>query len=638
MNNKQLAFHLAGLGFYIFPCREKDYVSRDGKTFPVKSPYWDKDHLANGQEDATINAGKIRVWWQRWPSAYVGIYLARSGCFAVDIDRHEDKPDGLKAWQGLIEQLAGGSKTEVGPAQQTPSGGYHLLFKAPPGLTLPGKLAPGVDLKFNGYVCTGEPGYKTLDGHGWDTPIPDAPGWMLKLFEDLNRKETARPAPAADANRDEVAVYWLERYAGETAPGRRNWDGFYLACQLFYLDLPITEAEGYMRDYARQVPQVAADRYTEDEAIATLKSVYANVTKKDPAIPRQFFRRTGERESRMETSKPKTLTFTDIQEPPEAPPMQFIEAPAGRPRYVIRTAADALKPQPPIEYIVDKLITAGSLGVWYGEPGAKKTYSLVSLAVCVAAGLSWLEFPTHKAPVLIIDEESGENRLARRISEALRGEGCGEDTPLFYISLAGFKMDSESDPTILQAIIEEYGAKLVILDALADVMGGDENSKEDTQPIFTELRRIADRTGAAIILIHHSNKMGGYRGSSAIKGAVDLMVKVESADGQSIVDFASEKNRDGDKQKWAAIATWLPQEGTFTLRSIIPDKIAHHSKSDQHVLDYLAEHGASPIPDIMNAAATCSPQAARQAVYHLADAGEIRRTNPGAKVAIYELS
>ena len=81
-------------------------------------------------------------------------------------------------------------------------------------------------------------------------------------------------------------------------------------------------------------------------------------------------------------------------------------------RYVIRDASYALAPLPPIEWIIDQLISEGSVNLFYGEPGSKKTYSLLSLGVCVALGKSWLRFDTSQQDVLIIDEESGERRLA----------------------------------------------------------------------------------------------------------------------------------------------------------------------------------------------------------------------------------
>lgn len=297
-----------------------------------------------------------------------------------------------------------------------------------------------------------------------------------------------------------------------------------------------------------------------------------------------------------------------------------------RPRWVIRTAADALAPQPEVEYVLKGLITAGSVNLFYGEPGSKKTYAMIALAVDVASGLPWVEFGVEPRKVLIVDEESGERRLLRRLGEALRGEGLGPETRVSFVSLAGFKLDDQNDARVLQALIESEGAGLVVIDALADIMTGDENSKQDTQPIFTALRKIAEETNAAIIVIHHSNKAGGYRGSTAIKGAVDLMVQVESENGKNVITFKSEKARDELPQEWSAIATWI--EDRFFLRPCENEKSTHYSKAESYVLRFLEEHGASPIPAITGAADTCSPKSAQLAIYSLAGKGKIYRTNP----------
>lgn len=334
--------------------------------------------------------------------------------------------------------------------------------------------------------------------------------------------------------------------------------------------------------------------------------------------------------AKLDPDERRSLYSAAINPPKPEPEQWDIEV---KPRYDIRTAADALKPQPPVEYVVDRLITAGSVCVFYGEPGAKKTYAMVSLIVAVAGGLPWLDFKTKQCPVLFVDEESGEVRLSRRLGEALRGERCGSDLPLFYVCLAGLKLDDKLEALELENMITTTGAKLVILDALADIMAGDENSKQDTQPIFTALRKIADRTGAAIVIIHHSNKLGGYRGSSAIKGAVDLMVKVDSEDGKEIINFTSEKNRDGERQKWAALATWLEgdPEGTFTLRKLEATNEQHFNNSQTFVMNYLRDNGAQTLSDIMNSADMCSPAAAKLAVYSLVKLNEVYRTNPGAQ-------
>jgi len=308
------------------------------------------------------------------------------------------------------------------------------------------------------------------------------------------------------------------------------------------------------------------------------------------------------------------------------------------PRFVVRNAAYALSPQPPIEWVIEQLIAEGSLSVFYGEPGSKKTYSLLSLAVCVAIGRPWLGYDSHPRKVLIIDEESGERRLTLRIGAAIRGEFGDANTPLEYVSLAGFKLDDKNDAEELSQLIQDRDAGLTIIDALADVMVGDENSKQDTQPIFSTLRKIAERTNTAIIVIHHSNKSGGYRGSSAIKGALDLMVKIASEDGSNWVYFKSEKTRDSEAVKFAGVATWTEDQFYLSIAEG-SEKLQTQPPSHEFVINYLTKHGATTVSDIMDHADICSPEAARKAIYTLAREDVIKRVNAGGqgKAAIYSL-
>lgn len=310
-------------------------------------------------------------------------------------------------------------------------------------------------------------------------------------------------------------------------------------------------------------------------------------------------------------------------------------------RYAIRNASYALSPHPPIEWIVEQLISEGSVNLFYGDPGTKKTYSMLSLAVCVALGKSWLGYVTKPRQVLIIDEESGDRRFALRLGATIRGELGDESTPIQFVCLAGFRLDNKIDVIELQELIEKTGAGMVIIDALADVMEGDENSKQDTQPVFTALRRIAETTNAAIIVIHHSNKKGGYRGSSAIKGALDLMVKIESEEGSHLISFTSEKTRDIEAVRFAGEATWT-EDQFFLIEFELSDKPKKRNKSKKYVIRYLSEHGVSPLQTIMDASDSCSSNAARQAVYSLVEDGEVYRTNPnesgrGVK-ALYDLT
>ncbi len=227
--------------------------------------------------------------------------------------------------------------------------------------------------------------------------------------------------------------------------------------------------------------------------------------------------------------------------------LDSITATEGRSLPVVYSAADALVPQPPLEWVVANLIPACSVGMLVGAPGSKKTFSLLDLAVRAAAGQDWLGFKTRASSILIFDEESGPHRIKRRLSGAIRAHDGNGSLPIHFTSLAHFDLRNPVDLDNISHLIRTYQAKMVILDALADFMlGADENSVQFVQPVFQSLRQIAEENQCAIIVVHHLNKMGGYRGSSAILGAVDFLIKQISENGSSLITFETEKLRDGE--------------------------------------------------------------------------------------------
>lgn len=310
-----------------------------------------------------------------------------------------------------------------------------------------------------------------------------------------------------------------------------------------------------------------------------------------------------------------------------------------KPRYEILSAMDALQPQPPIDWIVDGLISAGSVNVFYGEGGSKKTWALLDMGICVACGDDWLNFKTQAGNVLVIDEESGQRRIKRRMGEVLRGHNANSSTPVFCVSLAGFDFGNPNDIGELYNLISNTRARLVIIDALADVMPGrDENAVKDVQPVFLALRRIAEETQAAIVIIHHANKGGSYRGSTAIKGALDLLLSVESKTGSTEITFKTEKARDTTASSFEASANFM--SNMFLLTPSAPSILEPFNKGQMHVLLYLLEHGASTVKDISYKTDSCSIGTARSSVYELIAKELVKRVNGGGRgvAAIVDLT
>jgi len=308
--------------------------------------------------------------------------------------------------------------------------------------------------------------------------------------------------------------------------------------------------------------------------------------------------------------------------------------------FIVKSAADAFTVQPAIDYLVDDLLAPGWLAVFFGHPGTKKTWVLLVLSVCVALGKKFLGYATVQRRVLWIDEESGDSYISRRIAAVIRGELGDDQTPIDFLSLQGFRFDNP-DPTKdaldLTTIINDGGYGLVVIDALADVMSGDENLVKDVRPVFQNLKLVASTTGAAIVLIHHSNKAGAYRGSSFIKGNVDTMIHIESDTGSDLIRFSTEKIREGEPQTWGARAVWDPDQFYLQMSQAQNPK-SKFTNSEIFVIQYLDTNGASTVNDIIINADICTSESARSSIYKLAQQGITYRKPAAGKNAIYDLT
>ena len=106
----------------------------------------------NGFYDATTEQAQIREWWTQHPDANVGIRVGvESNLLVIDVDNK----GGKKGSAELTELEKRYGPLPITHTVKTPTGGFHFYFAFPDELKreqLKSELAPGVDLKFNGYV------------------------------------------------------------------------------------------------------------------------------------------------------------------------------------------------------------------------------------------------------------------------------------------------------------------------------------------------------------------------------------------------------------------------------------------------------------------------------------------------------
>jgi hypothetical protein len=306
---------------------------------------------------------------------------------------------------------------------------------------------------------------------------------------------------------------------------------------------------------------------------------------------------------------------------------------------VIRNSADALAAPPQVDWLIEDLFIRPSLNVLVGDPGSKKTLLALDMATCLALGKPWLGRTTVPTPTLYLDEETGVPRLWSRINGVLHAHAATAETPFHFLSLSGYDLRDANEMGDLMQKVQEVHAGLLVIDALADVIrGGDENSVLSTYPVMNYLRHLAEFTHAAVLILHHTNKTGIFRGSSAISAAVDLMLSIESPANSTLIELRPLKTRDASPEPFSARIHfegnkfWLtPEQATSQHR---------FAQVESAILDLLASAKTQTTPDLMQALDTFSPASIRQAIYDLKISGYIARVNGSKRgtVAAFQLT
>jgi hypothetical protein len=187
-----------------------------------------------------------RAWSERWAGSNIGVAPGRAGLVGIDLDCHGELPadwralPGLKDGRDVFAQLlewAGEKQLPETFWVQTPSGGWHLIFRAlADGREIrnsAGLLGPGIDVRgVGGYLLgagsvIGGRAYELLDDQD---PAP-LPAWIARRLAPQPQTPVTRPGPRIGGNVP-ARLRGLAEHVRSGPPGDRNGRLFWAACRL----------------------------------------------------------------------------------------------------------------------------------------------------------------------------------------------------------------------------------------------------------------------------------------------------------------------------------------------------------------------------------------------------------------------
>lgn len=323
---------------------------------------------------------------------------------------------------------------------------------------------------------------------------------------------------------------------------------------------------------------------------------------------------------------------------------------------------------PDREWIVQDWLPVGSVTSLYGGAGYGKTLLAQQLQTAVSAGQTFLGLETMQCPVLAVYCEDDGDELHRRQSCINRQAGIS------MLDLGGMRYQGRFGKDNVMGVIEngvltttdmfnfvleaakKFGARLVIIDNIAQVFAGNEVARSDVTQFVNALGRVAQEINGAVLLLGHPAKAtdSEYSGSTAWDAAVRSRWILErpksDPDEPKAGEMADLRVLRKAKANYSGTGDEIPlqwEKGCFRLKGRpIKDKVAQITEANIEHADnaaflaglrtllqagfepsYKIEARSSYAPKLLRKAApeckSMSVETLRRAMEHLMQSGEI---------------
>ena len=209
-----------------------------------------------------------------------------------------------------------------------------------------------------------------------------------------------------------------------------------------------------------------------------------------------------------------------------------------------------LRSLPERPYIIDPILKPGHYCLIYGGTGVAKTWFTLAMALGISRGESFIDYWGYEGKarkVLYVAGEMEPEMFGERLQKLSSLESKN-----FLLVRENLNLVDSADQERLLDTIAERGSQVVILDNLTTLAerGAYENGFGKLLALINRLKE----SGIAVVLVHHENKAGEFKGTTKIKDVAEMSLHLVKAPGKSGINLYVNADKVRGKADKSAVA------------------------------------------------------------------------------------
>lgn len=209
-----------------------------------------------------------------------------------------------------------------------------------------------------------------------------------------------------------------------------------------------------------------------------------------------------------------------------------------------------LRALPERPYILDPILKPGHYCLIYGGTGVAKTWFTLALALGISRGESFIDNWTYSGKarkVLYVAGEMEPEMFGERLQKLSRREAEN-----FFLVRESLNLADAADQERLLNTIAKHGSQVVVLDNLTTL--AERGAYEAGFGKLLNLINHLKESGIAVILVHHENKAGEFKGTTKIKDVAEMSLHLVKAPGKGGIHLYVNADKVRGKAAQAAIS------------------------------------------------------------------------------------